>query len=99
MADPAGALTIRAEPAPLVRYRFRLKTADFLICSRCGVYVAALIEHEGGAFATLNSNTLEARNSLDPAPPLVQYEGETAAARVARRLGNWTPAELMIADA
>lgn len=92
VADPAGLLEIRARPGALNRYRFGLRTADFLLCARCGTYVAALIERDGRAFATLNANTLEARDSLDPAPPLVNYEGETAAGRIARRLAGWTPA-------
>lgn len=92
VADPAGALAIRAAPGALNRYRFGLGTADFLLCARCGTYVAALVESGGRSVATLNANALEARDCLDPAPPLVNYEGETAAGRIARRLAGWTPA-------
>jgi len=94
VADPEGTLAIRAEPGALRRYRFGLATADFLLCARCGVYVAAAIESGGRSFATLNANTLEVRDSLDPAPPLVDYEAETAAERVARRRARRTPATI-----
>ena len=94
VADPGGKLVIRAAEGALRRYRFGLKVTDMLLCATCGVYVAALISHEGRAYATLNANMLEARDDLDPAPPLVHYDGETAEGRIARRLANWTPAEV-----
>ncbi|MEM1385435.1 MAG: aldehyde-activating protein [Pseudomonadota bacterium] len=98
LADPAGMLEILAAPGGLTRYRFGLGTADFLLCPRCGVYLAAFIDVEGKGFATLNANVLEARDRLDPAPPLVHYDGETAADRIARRRARWTPTTLREPD-
>jgi len=94
MSHPKGNLVIRAAKGVLSRYRFGLKVTDFLLCATCGVYVAALIEHEGRAYATLNVNLLDARDSLDPTPPLFSYDGETAEARLARRLARWTPTQV-----
>ncbi len=37
-----------------MRYRFGRRAVDFLICRECAVYVAAMIEDEGQAYATLN---------------------------------------------
>ena len=65
------------------------------LCGRCGVYVAAALSHDGRTVATLNGNTLEARDTLDPAPPLADYEDETIEARLARRLARWTPATVV----
>ncbi len=95
VADPGGTLDIRAEPGVLARYLFGRRTADFLLCGRCGVYVAAALSHDGRTVATLNVNTLEARDTLDPAPPLADYEDETIEARLARRLARWTPATVV----
>ncbi len=89
MADPDGHLLIRAPEGGLRRYRFGLKITDFLICATCGVYVAPVIRHEGQHYASLNVNMLDARDDLDPAPPLASYAGETAEARIARRLKRW----------
>ena len=101
VADPGGELVIRAKT--LRRYRFGLGITDMLLCAECGVYIAAVIEHEGiehqgRVFATLNANVLEARDTLDPAPPLASYAGETAEARIARRLARWTPAQVVLTD-
>jgi hypothetical protein len=94
VADPAGELTIRAKAGALRRYRFGLKITDMLLCANCGVYIAAVMLHEGRPLATLNVNVLDARDTLDPEPPLVSYGGETAEQRAARRLANWTLARL-----
>jgi hypothetical protein len=62
MTDPAGKIevTLRA-PAEVSRYRFALRTADFLVCRTCGVYVAAVCTVDGAACASLNANVLDHR--------------------------------------
>jgi hypothetical protein len=88
--DPAGAVRIAVhDPHELGRYRFGLATADALVCRRCGVYVGAVLEAHDGAWATINTNTFEVRPS--GAAAAVSYDGEDAAARVARRRASWTP--------
>ena len=69
-----------------------------LLCHECEIYVAAVVEHEGRLLSTLNAIVLEARNTLDLAPPLASYAGETAEQRVARRLAHWTPAQVVMTD-
>lgn len=91
--DPQGQLTITVgKPGQLKRYRFGLGITDFLVCANCGVFVAALMEIDGRQYASLNTNTLEVRAQLDQPPQPVDYSGETAAARRARRERYWTPA-------
>jgi len=53
-SDASGRVrfTIR-ETEALIRYRFGLRTADFLVCARCGIYVAAVMHDGGAAFATV----------------------------------------------
>lgn len=89
VADPGGSavLTLRRE---MQRYRFGSGTTDFLICSRCGVYVGALAEIDGLAYVTLNLNAFDdPRPELEAAP--VSYDGEGIEARADRRRGRWTP--------
>lgn len=90
--DPAGTVRFElADAAALRRYRFGLRSADFLICAECGVYLAAVITHGGRAYATLNANCFEQADTLTQEAPLVVYEGETLEQRMARRAAKWTP--------
>jgi len=93
-SDPEGRVSIRIrDPAQLARYRFGLATADFLVCRRCGVYLAAVIpaDHENGARATVNVTALDAADRLTHPPAPVAYGAESADERRARRRSNWTP--------
>jgi hypothetical protein len=80
---------VREETA-LVRYRFGLRTADYLVCRNCGVYLGAVLTSSHGQFATLNINTLtdapEFENVL-----AVSYDQEPVAERQQRREQRWTP--------
>ena len=49
LSDPVGLFEVRADHWSLVeRYRFGTRTCDFLICRRCGVFIAAIAEMPGG---------------------------------------------------
>ncbi len=69
-------------------YQFGAKTADFLICKICGVYLAAVTTIDGNQWATVNLNTTELRDR--PAIP-VSYDDETKQERLERRSQRWTP--------
>ena len=77
----------------LVRYSFAHRTAEFLLCGICGVYIAAVMAAEQGTFAALNLNTVAtAMPDLPPAEP-VSYESESREERILRRQSRWTPVE------
>ncbi len=87
--DPDGTVRIKArDPEFMTLYRFGTKTTDFLLCANCGVYVGAVITHDGKQYATLNMSL----SSLDVrrAEPIV-YDDESRAVRVARRVQLFTP--------
>ena len=95
VTDPTGALELRLrEPREISRYRFGLRTSDFLVCRTCGVFVAAVCTIDGATYGTLNANVLDERGAFTRAPVPVRYEAEDAAARLARRRRAWTPATL-----
>ena len=99
-SDPAGRVRITVRDAHrLVRYRFGLRTADFLLCGQCGVYVAALLPDGKASAATVNVNTLAERPLLTREPVAVSYDDEDKAERVARRRARWTPAEVVVRQA
>ena len=71
------------------RYRFALRTADFLVCRTCGVYLAAVLTSPRGQFATLYVNTIRGAFVVEAEP--TSYDGESSEQRLARRERQWTP--------
>jgi hypothetical protein len=79
------------EGAHAERYRFGQRTADFLICGGCGVYVGAVIDTDQGCFAVVNINALDRfPDGLEASKPM-SYDAETTEQRVSRRIARWTP--------
>lgn len=91
-SDPAGLLVFRSGDAARVsRYRFGGRTAEFLICRECGVYVGVQMETDKGRFGVLNVLTLRPLlMDLEVAVPM-DYGVETAEVRRLRRETRWTP--------
>ena len=90
-SDPGGALFITVRDPDLVaRYRFGTRTADFLLCRACGVFVAAYMPEP--ALAVINVNALEARAAfLANELHVADFDGESLEQRLARRKARWTP--------
>jgi hypothetical protein len=99
-ADPRGHAVIEA-PAPdaLQRYRFALKTADYLICAECGTYIGVLLDAGGAHLATINAAGLDLAPFRGREPTPVDYSAEGFEERMRRRLAAWMPAELAFASA
>ena len=93
-SDPAGHIRFdAARPEQLRRYRFGLRTADFLLCAECGVYIGALTEVDGRAYGILNVGALSPIPAGVAEPRAMTYEGEDAGERSARRAQRWSPAQ------
>ena len=91
-ADPKGRVTLTVtDSAQILHYRFGLGITDFLVCARCGVFMAAVMEIDGALYASINTNVLTVRAQLQILPQPVDYTGETAEKRRARRKKHWTP--------
>jgi hypothetical protein len=96
-SDPEGRVSIRIrEPAEVSRYRFGLATADFLVCRRCGVYLAAVIPADHRAYASVNVTALDAADRFTRSPVTVAYPDESASERRTRRRSNWTPVAALV---
>lgn len=95
VADPNGRLTISAPPNGLNRYRFGLRTADYLICRTCGAFVAAIISGNGEERATLNVAATAIPELADRRAEPVDYDRESIEGRRARRLKTWTPSRIV----
>lgn len=91
-ADPKGQITITVtDPALLNRYSFGYRTAEYLLCRACGVYVAAVTLDEAAPRALVIVNALESCDDFTREPQEVSYDGEDRAARIERRRSSWTP--------
>lgn len=69
-------------------YRFGTETADFHVCSQCGVATACTSEIDGKRYAVVNTRTFEDRSILSSAVA-VDFDGEEDDARLGRRARNW----------
>jgi hypothetical protein len=92
-SDPEGRLALSATKR-LTRYRFGHKTADFLICSACGTYVATHMESPRGAIGVINVVGLNINELKHLPATLTSLEGESTEERLQRRMSRWTPMTL-----
>ncbi|MFZ5619113.1 MAG: GFA family protein [Pseudomonadota bacterium] len=98
ISDPESEVVIDASADDLIRYRFALRTADFLICKHCGVYIAAVTGEGANIRSTINVAGLRMKEFLGIEEAPMQYGAETAEARVARRAAKWTPTRFLDAE-
>jgi hypothetical protein len=93
VADPKGLFEVWADDWSLVEnYRFGTRSCDFLICRRCGVFIAAISELTAGTQAVVNVNCLSDRERFTSAPIVHDFENETIETRLSRRAASWMPA-------
>lgn len=98
---PTGSLAVRFEdPARVSTYAFGTKTAEFHVCSTCGVVPVVTSSVGGRMVAVVSVNAFE---NVDPAllqRATVSFDGEGEGDRLARRQRNWIgQVEFSAADA
>ncbi len=90
-SDPDGSLDFRSGDVALVqRYRFGGRTADFMVCRECGIYVGVQMASDKGRFGVLNVLALRPLLGLSAAE-LMDYGAESPEGRRLRRETRWTP--------
>ena len=87
---PTGSLriTIR-QPALVSRYSFGTRTAEFHVCSRCGVVPVVTSRIDGRLYAVVSVNAFQDVNPVLLKRAAARYDGESESARLARRKLNW----------
>ena len=89
-SNPNGVLKIKVvEPTLLSKYQFGSKTAEFHICTRCGVVPVVTSRIAGHLYAVVSVNAFE---NVDPSlirQSPADFEGEGQGERLARRQRNW----------
>ena len=88
---PAGSLKVSVtEPSLVSRYAFGTRTADFHICSKCGVAPVVTSRIDGHLYAVVSVNAFE---GVDPSllgeASAATFDAESEDARLARRKRNW----------
>jgi len=87
---PTGSLriTIR-QPALVSRYSFGTRTAEFQVCSSCGVVPVVTSRIDGRLYAVVSVNAFQDVNPALLKRAAARYDGESESARLARRKLNW----------
>ena len=98
-SDPNGRLVIRADGDSIERYRFGFRVTDFVICRRCGVYIAAVSREGANERASLNVVGAGLVGARATGCSAVSLDHETAEARRERRRQVWTPVEIVVRTA
>jgi hypothetical protein len=89
-SNPKGALRITiAQPELVAPYTFATRTAEFLVCSRCGIVPVATSRIDGKVYAVVNVNAFEGIEPSLLRRASASFDGEAEASRLERRKGNW----------
>lgn len=89
-SNPKGALDVTIQDPSLVsRYAFGTRTADFHICSRCGIVPVVTSTIDGRLYAVVSVNALEGIDQKMLNRAAADFEGEASEDRLARRKRNW----------
>jgi len=70
-------------------YAFETKTAEFHVCSRCGVVPLSTSRIDDRLLAVVNVNTFDDVDPLLLRKTSASLEGERESERLARRARNW----------
>jgi hypothetical protein len=95
-SDAAGALSIETS-GPVNRYRMGTGTAEFLICTNCGVVPAATWKRDDGKLlSVVRVQCLDIRDELEKYTKKWSLDGELAnpEERFRRRSRTWTPTDI-----
>lgn len=73
------------------KYAFGTRSADFYVCSRCGVVPLVTSTIEDHVYAVVNVNCLNDTAGRSVSSSAADFDGEGMADRLSRRAGNWIP--------
>lgn len=73
------------------KYQFGTKTADFYVCTSCGVVPFVLSEIDDNLYAVVNINTIADVSRFSLSSSATDFDGEETGSRLDRRRRNWIP--------
>ena len=87
---PAGSLDVTVrDPSLESRYVFGTKTAQFHICSRCGVAPVVTSRIDGRLYAVVNVNAFNDVDAVQLRRTPATFDQESEELRLVRRRRNW----------
>ncbi len=89
-SHPDARLEVRfADASRVERYRFGTKTAEFLVCRKCGVVPVVTSMIEGTLHAVVSVRSFDDVDPTEFEIAETDFDGETTEDRLARRQRNW----------
>jgi len=89
-SSPGAQLRIAIrDPSRVSRYAFGTKTADFHVCSDCGVAPVVTSAIEGRIYAVVSVKAFDDVQAATLKQTPASFDGETEGDRLARRQRNW----------
>ena len=89
-SNPNGSLKVAVrDRSRISKYSFGTRTAEFHICSNCGVVPLVTSRIDGRLYAVVSVNAFEGVEPSLLRRAAADFEGETEASRLARRKRNW----------
>jgi hypothetical protein len=89
-SHPQARLAVRVrDPAQVSTYGFGTRTADFHICTRCGVVPLVSCEAAGRLYAVVNVNALDDMDESLLERSSVDFDDEAGDVRIERRRRRW----------
>lgn len=87
---PTGSLAVTVQQAGQVaRYSFGTRTAQFHVCTQCGVVPLVTSEIDGRVYAVVSVNAFDGVDSALLRRGAITFDDETEATRLARRKRGW----------
>ncbi len=80
-----------SDPSRVSKYQFGTKSADFYICTSCGVVPLVVSDIDGRLHAVVNVNTFVNLEELKVSTTSTNFDGEDTGSRLERRQRNWIP--------
>jgi hypothetical protein len=78
-----------ADPRRVSRYEFGTRTAQFHVCTTCGIAPVVTSRIEGRLYAVVSVNAFEGVDAALIRRAPMSFEGEETSTRLARRARNW----------
>lgn len=91
-SNRSSELAVRVDDDRLVsKYRFGTKTADFYVCSVCGVVPFVACEVDDVTYAVVSVNAFSDTAGFTFSSAATDFDGEDTGSRLERRQRNWIP--------